>query len=183
MTALLPPPPAALPRRPRLTSVPVWPTEAPPLDLTGRSFLIVHVGPAADGVVEQWLAQAREHGRPVRLWGLPRTDEGSGAELARRLGALCVGARLAIAGPEADVLALAAHARRAGLLPEETTTFAVERESLRVFCVHCGTTSRLATAPGAEVDCPGCGTRLEVHEHVSGHRGSYLASAVTEAAT
>ncbi|MGY1631706.1 dimethylamine monooxygenase subunit DmmA family protein [Geodermatophilus sp. SYSU D01186] len=184
MTALLPPPPAAPPsQRPRLTSVPVWPPEPPPLDLTGRSFLVVHIGPAAHGVVEQWLAQARERGRPVRLWGLPRTDEGSGAELARRLGALCVGARLVIAGPEADVLAMAAHARRAGLVPEEITTFAVGRESLRVFCVHCEVTSRLAADPGAEVDCPGCGTRLEVHEHVSGHRGSYLASAVAGGAS
>jgi hypothetical protein len=28
------------------------------------------------------------------------------------------------------------------------------------------------------VTCPGCRRRLEVHEHVSGHRGSYLASAI-----
>ncbi|MGY1849025.1 dimethylamine monooxygenase subunit DmmA family protein [Blastococcus sp. SYSU DS1021] len=165
--------------RPRRTSVPSWPAQPPSLDLTGRAFLLVQVGGRAAEVVDRWAAEAREHGRPVRRWGLPGVDGSSAAALARRLDGMHVGDRVLVAGPEADVLALVALARGLGLLPEEITAFAVARGPIPVFCAHCETTARLPVAPGAEVDCPGCGLRLEVHEHASGHRGSYLASAVT----
>jgi hypothetical protein len=153
---------------------------APPsLDASGRSFLLVAVGPAAEPVVEAWAAQAGDSGRPVQRWTVDGpADDAVLVEFARRLDGLRVGARLAVCGPEADVLTLGAAARRAGLVPEEITTSAVDRADIRVFCVHCEATSRLAAAPGAELTCPGCRRRLEVHEHVSGHRGSYLASAV-----
>ncbi|WP_138734550.1 dimethylamine monooxygenase subunit DmmA family protein [Modestobacter excelsi] len=177
MTALLPAPaPAAADRQ---TSVPVWPVAAPALDATGRAFLLVAVGPAAEPVVADWAAGAVDQGRPVQRMTVDgRTDDRALADLVRRLDQLGVGARLAVCGPEADVLAVAAAARRVGLLPEEIATFAVDRGDLSVFCVHCEVTSRMAAAPGAEVTCPGCRRRIEVHEHVSGHRGSYLASAI-----
>ncbi|MGY2080108.1 dimethylamine monooxygenase subunit DmmA family protein [Modestobacter sp. SYSU DS0657] len=162
----------------RRTSVPEWPAQAPGLDLTGRAFLLVEIGPAAAPLVRRWLDDAHEHGRPVQLWAPPRVDGAGAAELGRRLGLLHVGARLAVAGPEADVLAVVALARRVGVLPEEITAFAVAREEIAVFCVHCRTTTRFRAAPGTEVTCPACRLRLEVHEHVSGHHGSYLASAV-----
>lgn len=177
MTALLPPAEPALPAPARRTSVPVWPAQAPDLDPAGTSFLLVQVGAGAADVVRGWAAQARRHGRPAQVWRLPRTDEGTPAELARRLATFRVGARLMVAGPEADVLSVAATARTLGLVPEEVTGFAAGRDDISVFCVHCESTSRLAAGPGTELTCPGCRRRLEVHEHVSGHRGSYLASA------
>ncbi|MCF6508943.1 hypothetical protein E9549_16230 [Blastococcus sp. MG754426] len=167
--------------RPRRTSVPSWSAQPPALDPAGRTFLLVQVGGRAAEVVDRWAAEAWEHGRPVRRWGLPGVDGTSAAALARRLDGMHVGDRVLVAGPEADVLALVALARGMGLLPEELTAFAVDRGPIPVFCAHCETTARLAVAPGAEVDCPGCDLRLEVHEHASGHRGSYLASAVTAA--
>jgi hypothetical protein len=179
MTALLPAPAPAPAAADRQTSVPVWPVTAPALDATGRSFLVVAVGPAAERVVADWAAAAADQGHPVQRMTVDgRVDDGALTELARRLDRLCVGARLAVCGPEADVLVVAAAARRVGLLPEELAAFAVDRGDLSVFCVHCEATSRAAAAPGAEVTCPGCRRRIEVHEHVSGHRGSYLASAI-----
>jgi hypothetical protein len=167
--------------RPRRTSVPSWPAQPPSLDPAGRAFLLVQVGDAAAHVVERWTAEAREHGRPTRRWVFAEGDGFAAAVLARLLDGMHVGDRVLVAGPEADVLALVALARAAGVLPEEITGFAVARGPLPVFCAHCEITTRLPVGPGAEVDCPGCGLRLEVHEHASGHRGSYLASAVTAA--
>ncbi|MGY1722629.1 dimethylamine monooxygenase subunit DmmA family protein [Blastococcus sp. SYSU DS0533] len=167
--------------RARRTSVPSWPAQPPALDLSGRSYLLVEVGGRAVEVVDRWAAEAREHGRPVRRWGLAGVDGSSAAALARRLDGMHVGDRVLVAGPEPDVLTLVALARGMGLLPEEITAFAVDREAIPVFCAHCETTTRLPVTPGAEVDCPGCDLRLEVHAHASGHRGSYLASAVSGA--
>jgi hypothetical protein len=177
VTALLPPAEPATRPPARRTSVPVWPAQAPDLDPAGTSFLLVQVGAGAADVVRGWAAQAQRHGRPAQVWCLPRVDEGTPAELTRRLGTFRVGARFMVAGPEADVLPVAATARAVGLVPEEITAFAVGRDDISVFCVHCETTSRVAAGPGTELTCPGCRRRLEVHEHVSGHRGSYLASA------
>ncbi|MGY1636144.1 dimethylamine monooxygenase subunit DmmA family protein [Geodermatophilus sp. SYSU D00742] len=170
MTTLLPPA--------RQTSVPTWPDAPPPLDLTGRSFLVVQLGPGSADVADGWLRQAGDAGRPAQLWLLDGWAAGRADDLEQRLGTLRVGSRLAVAGPEADVLLLTAQARSLGLVPEEITAFAVGRDRISVFCVHCEATSRLAAAAGDEVTCPGCRRRLEVHEHVSGHRGSYLASAI-----
>jgi hypothetical protein len=172
MTALLPPPAAQ-----RRTSVPAE-ESAPALDPGGRRFLVVQIGPVAREVAGRWLREARDAGRPAHLWGVDEWAADRRSDLEQRLATLHVGARLAVAGPEADVLLLCAQARSLGLVPEEITAFAVGRARIHVFCVHCEATTGQTAEPGGEVTCAGCRRRLEVHEHVSGHRGSYLASAV-----
>lgn len=150
------------------------------LDLSGRSFLLVGVGVGGRRVCQAWMRQLGRAGRPARFWALDR-PAGCGGELAGWLAGARVGMRLLLAGPRADVLTLAAQARALHLLPEEITSVEVDAAELPIFCVHCRVTSRLAARPGCRVHCPGCRRELEVHPHVSGHRGSYLAAAPTPA--
>jgi hypothetical protein len=150
-------------------------------DPAGAAFLLVGVGPGAGGVVERWHDDVAALGRPVTLLVLDAPDAAAGPpveEFARALDRFGVGARVLVAGAEADVWALRAHALDAGLLPGEVLVEVVGDGPLRVFCVHCAATHRVDGEPGGVVRCPGCARLVDVVPHRSAHLGAYLAAAV-----
>lgn len=148
-------------------------------DPAGAAFLLVGVGAAAEGVVARWRDDVAALDRPATVLVLQPADDGSAVDaFARALDGFRVGARVLVAGPEADVWALRAHALRAGLLPEEVVVEVVGDGPLRVFCVHCDATHRVDGVPGGVVRCPGCARLLDVVPHRSAHLGAYLAAAV-----
>lgn len=163
-------------------SSPVSPSvsQPPSLDPSGRSHLVVAVGSGAGvaGAVEGWLGEARDAGTALEVRRVADVDERCRGELHAVLGGLRIGARVVLVGPEAAVMTLASWVRRLGVLPEEITTHVTTRGEVVVFCVHCEATATRQVSPGGVVACEGCGRELEVHDHPSGHRGSYLASAV-----
>ena len=171
--------PAAEVPAPRRTSVPTWTDQIPSLDASGRQYLVVAVGAGAAAAADQWRRQAAGTGKQVHVLHLQELHPRSRPEVLDAVMRLHVGARIAVAGDEADVLEVGTWCAGAGVLPEEVLTHALSRNAIAVFCVHCENTQRVPSAPGALVTCTGCGRRLEVHEHVSRHRGSYLASATS----
>ncbi|SKZ74344.1 Uncharacterised protein [Mycobacteroides abscessus subsp. abscessus] len=81
-------------------------------------------------------------------------------------------------GGQYDVLTALALARESGAIADELSAFVTDTTDLPVYCAHCRDTFRGVGAPGGVVECPGCARRLEIHEHHSASRGSFLASAV-----
>lgn len=96
------------------------------------------------------------------------------SELRAALGRACVGVRLVIAGPPADVHAAAAVAAGCGLLDEEMTLQCDENGPWVVFCGHCHVSTTTTQAIGSEVVCQGCGIALATTDHFSRRRGGYL---------
>ncbi|WP_461186609.1 dimethylamine monooxygenase subunit DmmA family protein [Arthrobacter sp. Z4-13] len=86
----------------------------------------------------------------------------------------CVGVRLVLAGPPADVHAAAAAAAGCGLVEEEIEILQDTGEPSTVFCGHCHTTARTQQQPGSNVVCQGCGTVLIISSHFSRRQASYL---------
>lgn len=157
---------------------PQWPTTPEPVDPDGASYLVLAIGahPDTARVARSWVESA-EAMAPTTLGVLDRLDDPvDRAALRELVGRTRTGVRVMVVGGEYDVLQALAEARAAGLLPVELRSFVSDRADLPVYCAHCRATHRIATRPGAEVDCPGCGRRLEVHEHLSAHRGDFLAS-------
>ncbi len=162
------------------TSLPNWPEAPPPLDEAGRGFVLVGTGRGAGAVLDGWRARAGD--RPV----LAFRDEDAGSAdraaswLEPALGQARTGWRLMLAGAAADVLRLSAIARGAGLIEAEIRAFAVRAGTSPLVCVHCRTGFEAEGEPGDEVDCPGCGLRLVVHQHLSRRLGR-LAAFVADA--
>ncbi|WP_432536162.1 dimethylamine monooxygenase subunit DmmA family protein [Kineococcus arenarius] len=164
---------------PRRTSVPTWTERLPPLDTSGRQYLAITVGAGAAEAADRWRRQAADTGKQIHVLHLQELDPRRRPEVLKALTRLRVGARIAVAGDEADVLEVGTWCAGAGVLPEELLTHAVSRTVIAVFCVHCENTRRVRSRPGELLTCTGCGRRIEVHEHTSRHRGSYLASATS----
>ncbi|MFE5708682.1 dimethylamine monooxygenase subunit DmmA family protein [Rhodococcus koreensis] len=85
----------------------------------------------------------------------------------------CIGVRLVLAGPPADVHAAAAAAAECGMLDEEITPLCDEDGRRVVFCGHCRAATTIK-AGSSEVDCQGCGTTLAITDHFSRRLGGYL---------
>ncbi len=68
-------------------------------------------------------------------------------------------------------------AREAGAVSAELAAYVTDFGDLPMYCAHCRDTFHVEAVPGGVVACPGCARDLEIHEHHSPTRGSYLASA------
>lgn len=91
--------------------------------------------------------------------------------LLAQLQATAVGTRLYLCGDEAFIWQCRALARQAGMLDEEIEQFRLgSRRAL--YCVHCATQQEITDAD--QVDCAGCGVRLQVRAHFSRRLGAYM---------
>jgi hypothetical protein len=159
--------------------MPNWPSQPGDVDTAATSYTLFSLGEADNAALRQWARTLEDAGVPhdavvvdaqyLADWieDLPRTMVPLAA--GRR-----VGWRIAVAGEEAAVLALAAAAREAGLLDVELTLFVTDTRRIRVYCPHCKSHTLTAARPGSVVRCSGCALDLEVHPHLSLHTGMYL---------
>lgn len=113
--------------------------------------------------------------------GLPRqdlhftsADRESLRQLKSVLASSCVGVRLVLAGPAADIHSAAAAAAECGLLEEEIRLLSESAGMTVVFCGHCHTTTPSTQGPGSDVDCQGCATTLAISDHFSRRKAAYL---------
>ncbi|WP_311133338.1 dimethylamine monooxygenase subunit DmmA family protein [Arthrobacter oryzae] len=120
------------------------------------------------------LANHNTGGRPRHDLCFASANPGTLSDLRSELGRSCVGVRLVLAGPPADIHAAAAAAAECGLLEEEITLLCDDVGPRVVFCGHCRTATTTVQAPGAEVDCQGCATTLAITDHFSRRLGGYL---------
>lgn len=163
---------------PPARSLPVWPEAPEPVDAAGSSFLVVALGrdPETARVARGWVDQA-EPMAPTTLGVLDGTDDPADrATLDRLLAGARTGVRLMVVGGQYDVLLVLSAGRAAGLLPVELRSFVTSTTELPLYCAHCRDTHRVTGAPGDEVTCPGCARVLEIHAHLAGALGSFLAS-------
>lgn len=160
---------------PRHTSVPSWAHEPVPsaVGVRGGSHLLVGVGTEAAAVLARWEAELGGDDAAVRT--LLASDADTAREwLTAALARARVGVRLWLAGPVGACLTLRAAALAAGLEDDELFVASVGQGPIELACVHCGVTAPVDAGIGATVDCPGCGRRLLVMEHVSRRLGSFL---------
>lgn len=151
------------------------------VDTTARSHLVVAVGTDARTreVAEAWVREA-EAVTTTRLLVLDSlTAPSDRAALRAALDSARVGCRVLVAGGRYDVLQGLALAREAGAIPAELVGEITHTRDLPIYCAHCRDTFRVPGAPGGTMTCPGCRRVLVAHEHTSGVRGSYLASAAS----
>jgi hypothetical protein len=156
------------------TSVPRWASDAPEVDLAGRSFLVLSRGEHGRRVASEWAQAIARAGRP--LW----THHGSCADgwalslLAAQLENARVGTRLMVAAPELDVLDVVRAARAVGAIDAEVRAYVTSREARRVHCPHCHGHTITTVAVGETMPCGGCGRALIIYHHVSRLHGAYL---------
>ncbi|WP_181407685.1 dimethylamine monooxygenase subunit DmmA family protein [Nocardioides sambongensis] len=152
-------------------------------DPAAGSFLIVSVG--ADPVTAARTAGRTADAEAIgstRLVVLDDVDHpADAAALADALAAARTGVRILLLGGRYDVLQAAARAREAGAIPAEITLETTHAVDLPVYCAHCRGTHRVAADPGERVLCPGCARLLEIHDHLAGTLGAFLASDTGEA--
>nr|WP_287001409.1 MULTISPECIES: DUF3445 domain-containing protein [Gordonia] len=160
--------------------LPEWPSRPPEVDAAGSEFLIVAAGAADETAhtARAWVRTAESIG-PTRLLVLDSlTHDDDRTSLIDALAATHTGARILVTGGQYDVLTALALARESGAIADELAAFVTDTTDLPVYCAHCRDTFRGVGSPGGVVECPGCTRRLEIHEHHSASRGSFLASAV-----
>lgn len=146
------------------------------VDTTGASFLIISFGQGENaGVARTWLNGAAALA-PVQWLTFADFNADTSRQLGRAFGSSLTGVRIMVVGPQFDVLQTIAVARRRGALEQEITSLITDTAELPIYCAHCRATSRVRGGAGDTVACPGCARTLEVHPHLSGTRGSYLAS-------
>jgi len=163
---------------PQVPSLPAWPAAPEPVDETGTSFLVLAVGshPETARVAGEWVAHA-EALAPTTLGTLDAIDAAEDrVTFEALLGRARTGVRVMVVGGQYDVLQTLSLLRRRGALEAELRAFVTDDREIPVYCAHCQTTFRAATAPGGEATCPACERRLEVHEHLAVLLGSFLAS-------
>lgn len=119
-------------------------------------------------------AEENTGGRPRRDLHFGSADPETLARLQSVLASACVGVRLVLAGPPADIHAAAATAAECGLLEEEIRLLSDGAGPLVVFCGHCHTATQTLAGVGSEMDCQGCAARLAVSGHFSRRIGGYL---------
>ncbi|PYI64043.1 hypothetical protein CVV68_22775 [Arthrobacter livingstonensis] len=86
----------------------------------------------------------------------------------------CVGVRLVLIGPMADIKAAAAVAAECGLADDEVTLVSDGSEHRTVFCAHCRTVTKTVEPTGSELECQGCTTVLSISNHFSRRIAAYL---------
>ncbi|WP_409330792.1 dimethylamine monooxygenase subunit DmmA family protein [Trujillonella humicola] len=149
--------------------------EVPDLDRAARWLALLGFGDRGASVVTAWRSAASA-GTPVWVHTADRADDATLDLLAAEVAGARVGWRLALAGPEADVLAARAVATRLGAVDAEIRAAATSTRRRRVWCAHCGSTTETGQPGPSETRCRGCGTRLHVSAHLSRHRAAYLGS-------
>jgi ribosomal protein S27E len=155
------------------TNVPVWPRAAPPLPPGAVRWIIFDLGaaPVADG----WIAEAGRRGVDAERIPLAvPLNPIAWDEQTRMVGRSRVGVRIAVCGPEADVLLVRAYLLGEGLLDEEVLVHATSNHEIRVRCAHCGSSTRHVARPGDVVPCEPCGYDEIVHHHFSRRIAGYL---------
>jgi hypothetical protein len=120
------------------------------------------------------LAEHDTGGRPRKDLRFISADPQTLANLASALDNSCIGVRLILAGPPADIHAAAAAAARCGMLDEEMTLVCEEDGPRVIFCGHCHATTTTVEPAGSEVECRGCATILATTDHFSRRVGGYL---------
>jgi hypothetical protein len=158
--------------------VPQWGSTPPRLSVAATAYTLFSLD-SDHGTARQWaqdLTAAGVHHDLVEVDGtaLPDWLWTCDALLEELAAARHVGWRIAAAGDEAGVLAVAAAAHRVGLIDPEITTFAESRRRSVVYCAHCKTTMLVGVGVGSTVDCRGCRRALDVRPHVSRRTGTYL---------
>lgn len=101
-------------------------------------------------------------------------DPESLGALKSLLGQACVGVRLMLAGPQADIQAARSAAVECGVVDEEMTLLDGGTGPHRVFCAHCRFITESTEAVGSLVDCGGCATSLVISDHFSRRMAGYL---------
>lgn len=146
------------------------------VDTTGTSFLVISFGRGENAAAaREWLTEAAATG-PVQWLTFEEFDDDTGRRLGWVFNSSLNGLRIMILGPQFDVLQSVAVARRSGALETEIQALITDTAELPIYCAHCRATGRVRGGAGDTVTCPGCARSLEVHPHLSGTRGSYLAS-------
>ncbi|WP_432536159.1 dimethylamine monooxygenase subunit DmmA family protein [Kineococcus arenarius] len=156
------------------TSVPVWGSAPPELDVTGRSYAVLAFGAQADEVTRTWIEQLHRLGHPVQEHRVVEGDPSGVRWAQRQAGGARVGWRLCVAGPEADVLATCAAVRAQGAVDAEITAHAVSTRRKNVLCTHCRSTTTTDADVGCTCPCSGCGRELLVYHHVSRRHAGYM---------
>lgn len=159
--------------------LPEWPSTPPPVDVEGRAFLIVAIGddPSTAHVSRTWVGAAEAVGATHLLVLDAMDHDDDRAALEQHLASSVVGTRIMVAGGQFDVLAALAAARQRGAIAAELSAFVTAADDIGIYCAHCTATSRVVGGVGDVVTCPGCGLSVEIHQHHSATRGSFLASA------
>lgn len=146
------------------------------VDNTGTSFLVISFGQGENAAAaRKWLTEAATTG-PVQWLTFENFDDDTNRQLGRVFTSSLNGLRIMILGAQFDVLQTVAVARRSGALEQEIQALVTDTADCPIYCAHCRATSRVRGGAGDTVTCPGCARTLEVHPHLSGTRGSYLAS-------
>ncbi|MGP4046106.1 dimethylamine monooxygenase subunit DmmA family protein [Streptomyces sp. 2A115] len=156
------------------TSVPRWPTVAPELDRTGRSYAVLTFGSAASVLASAWRSALETLERPVWSRHGEQADADCLTGLREQIATATVGWRLLLAGPQSEVLAAYSEAVRGGVLDAEITVMVTDSAHRRVWCAHCETKTTAEVALGAEAACAGCGRSLFVYHHVSRLHAAHL---------
>ena len=164
---------------PPRTSVPEWNSTPPSLPLTAAEYSIFRLGAPDGDTATRWSQDLTDasvaheiitvDGDALAAW-LTTCDE----DFERLAATKHVGWRVAAAGEEVGVLAVAAAARHVGLIEAEVTTFVASRRRALVYCPHCKAISLVDGGPGERVDCHGCRRALDVRAHLSRETGAYL---------
>jgi hypothetical protein len=159
---------------PPARSLPIWPGAG--LDTTGTSHLIVWFGGTVEAqAAAPLIARAQSLG-PTSVLAFSELGEAEAVQLRSELRASRIGVRLLVVGGRFDVFQALALARTLGVLPPELRCILTHQRDLPVYCAHCRRTTRVEAEPGGRVVCAGCSRTLEIHEHTSELRGSFLAS-------
>ncbi|MGN6484056.1 MAG: dimethylamine monooxygenase subunit DmmA family protein, partial [Thermomicrobiales bacterium] len=156
------------------TSCPVWPVQPPRLPSDATSWTLLSLGSSSDASLRQWRDDIRHMGPPppasiVRIGRDTLDDwlENLPEWLAEEASTRVVGWRVAVAGEEYAVLAVAEAARLAGLLPSELVLHAESHDRRRVYCPICAIVSVADGAGTDAVRCAGCGRLRAILPHLS----------------
>jgi len=158
--------------------MPVWPDTPDGIDPQGATFLVIAASPEpeAHNVAQIWMTAAASVA-PTRLLVVDSlADDNDRSAVEQAIAKACNGVRIMVVGGQHDVLLTLAAARAAGALAEELSAFVIHTRDLPMYCAYCRDTHRVVGQPGEIVECPGCRREVEIHQHCSATRGSFLAS-------
>lgn len=159
------------------TAAPLAATDTWP-DQNAASYLVIAVGAqASTAAAARRHTEAAEAIGPTTLLVLDDVDAPvDAAALGEALAAARTGVRIIVVGGRYDVLQAIARTRAAGAIPAEISADMTHQVDLPIYCAHCRARHRVVADPGGRVGCPGCALLLEVHDHLAGVLGCYLAS-------
>ena len=113
-------------------------------------------------------------GRPRHDFHFDCANTQALSQLRSAIELACVGVRVVLTGPQADVIAAAAVASGCGLVEGEVMLLSDGSGHRTVFCAHCRTATETAEPVGSELECQGCATVLAISDHLSRRIATYL---------